>query len=71
MLAARRAAEGYRMLQFVAGFLTCAAIVFAGYFCIEYKQYAKAEADFVDRKFKVAHPVQHKAKSALRKISLR
>jgi hypothetical protein len=57
------------MLEFFAGWLTCALTVFALYIWSEYIRHQKDEQHLLDARFRTEHPAKHKAKSALRKFS--
>ena len=53
------------MLEFLAGFLTCAALFAAWHVACLYKHRLNSEQALVNHLFKVNHPAKHKAKSAL------
>ena len=58
------------MLEFLAGFLTCAVLWAMHYFSCQYNDYQKSVEAALDQKLKADKPARHRAKSALGLTSL-
>ena len=54
------------MLEFLAGWLTCALTVLAFYLWSEYSRHRRNDQHLLDDRFRAEHPAKHKAKAALR-----
>ena len=54
------------MLEFLAGFLTCAVLCGLYYVMLQYNEYLKNEEAVSDSKLKAENSVRHKGRSALR-----
>jgi len=54
------------MLEFLAGWLTCALTAFAFYLWSEYIRLRRNDQHILDVRFRAEHPAKHKAKAALR-----
>ena len=53
------------MLEFFAGFLTCAVLWGLHYVWLRYSQYQKSEAATLGRNLKAEAPTRHRGQSAL------
>ena len=53
------------MLEFLAGFLSCAVLWGLHYVWLQYSQYRKSEAATLGRKLKAEAPTRHRGQSAL------